>query len=240
MIKKTSSAFTLIELLVVIAIIAVLASLALPAFTSVQESAKRTKDLSNAKQIGLGCKLFAGDHDGKFPFQDGRTTDPPTDLTFASSAGVTSNQVFASLVPVYIPTEKIFYVAGSGWSPILPDENTTPMTNRLEASVNNYAYMFGLTDTDNPNYPLVFDAPMTGVTTYSTDSATAGGVWKGKKAVVVHPDVSGTVETTAVVTATTYNIMGKTGLAAAADILVPDTTAPWMDPAANRILYPDP
>jgi len=52
--KKTSSAFTLIELLVVIAIIAILASLALPVFASVLDRAKQTKDLSNAKQIGLG------------------------------------------------------------------------------------------------------------------------------------------------------------------------------------------
>ena len=60
-------AFTLIELLVVIAIIAVLASIALPVFSSVQERGAQTKDLSNAKQIALACKLYAADNEGKYP-----------------------------------------------------------------------------------------------------------------------------------------------------------------------------
>src|SRR5947209_6001306 len=98
MIKKTPSAFTLIELLVVISIIAVLAGIALPVFSTVQERGAQTKDLSNAKQIGLACKLFASDNDGKFPSLDGRAGDPP--------AGVpaTSNAAFACLVPTYLPS----------------------------------------------------------------------------------------------------------------------------------------
>jgi prepilin-type N-terminal cleavage/methylation domain-containing protein len=238
--NKPSNAFTLIELLVVIAIIAILASIALPVFSSVQERGKQTKDLSNGKQIGLACKLFATDHDGRFPYQDGRTTDPPTDLTIATAGGLTSNVVFASLIPTYTQAEKVFYVAGSAWSPNVPDENTTASTDRLSAGENNYAYMFGLTDTMNPSYPLLFDGPIVATTTYSTNPATAGGVWKGKKAIVIRSDNSGNVETTAVVTATTYNIMGNTGAAAPADILVPNAATPWMDPAANLIMYPDP
>src|SRR6478672_3952934 len=65
--KKTSSAFTLIELLVVITIIAILASIALPVFNGVTERANQTKDLSNAKQIGIAMKLFASDNNGAFP-----------------------------------------------------------------------------------------------------------------------------------------------------------------------------
>lgn len=236
--RSHSSAFTLIELLVVIAIIAILASIALPVFTSVQERGQQTKDLSNAKQIALACKLFAGDHDGRFPFQSGRV-DPNTDIV-PPGTGTASNVVFASLVPAYIPTEKIFYVAKSAWSPLQPDENTTAAADRVEAGSNNYAYMFGLGDTDNPNYPLVFDAPEAGATTYSTNPATPGGVWKGKKAVVIHTDTSGTVETTSL-SGGAYRVMGKTGGAAAGDILAPDTGPPvWMDPAANAILYPEP
>jgi prepilin-type N-terminal cleavage/methylation domain-containing protein len=231
--NKTSSAFTLIELLVVIAIIAILASIALPVFSTVQERGKQTKDMSNAKQIALACKVYAGDHDGKFPYQDGRV-DPPVDLVAAD----TSNQAFASLIPDYLQQEKIFYLGGSAWSPTVPDELTTAAADRIEASTNNYGYMRGLTDTDNPSYPLVFDAPMTGATTYSQSPGTAGGVWKGKKAVVIHTDASATLEK---VDPTTLTILGNTGLAAPADILVPDVGPPvWMDPAVNSILYPLP
>ncbi len=232
-----ASAFTLIELLVVIAIIAILASAALPVYTTVQERGQQTKDLSNAKQIALACKLYAGDHDGKFPYQNGQV-DPPTDIA-AGGAGSTSNQVFASLVPAYIPTEKIFYLAKSAWSPNQPDENISTAANRVEASSNNFAYMFGLGDTDNPNYPLVFDAPMPGTTTYSTNSAAKGGVWKGRKAVVINTDTSGAAINCTSASATTYNIMGKTGQANAADILVPNAANNWMDPAANAVLFPN-
>jgi prepilin-type N-terminal cleavage/methylation domain-containing protein len=230
--NKTSSAFTLIELLVVIAIIAILASIALPVFSAVQERGKQTKDMSNAKQIATACKVFAGDHDGRFPYQDGRV-DPPVDLIAAD----TSNQAFASLIPDYVGQEKIFYLGGSAWSPTVPDENTTAAADRLEAGTNNFAYMRGLSDTDNPSYPLVFDAPEAGLTTYALSPGTPGGVWKGKKAVVIHTDVSASLEK---VDPATRKILGPTG-GAPADILVPDVGPPvWMDPASNSIMYPLP
>src|SRR5215204_1983520 len=93
MIKKTNLGFTLIELLVVISIIALLAGIALPVFSQVQERAAQTKDLSNAKQIGLACKLYATDNDGKYPDLDGQVAAPQPALVAADS----SNQAFALL-----------------------------------------------------------------------------------------------------------------------------------------------
>jgi len=60
-------AFTLIELLVVIAIIAILAAILFPVFAQAKEAAKRTTDLSNAKQIGLAFQLYVGDSDDTSP-----------------------------------------------------------------------------------------------------------------------------------------------------------------------------
>ena len=236
--KKTSSAFTLIELLVVIAIIAILASLALPVFASVLDRAKQTKDLSNAKQIGLACRLYATDHDGVFPNQDGRV-NPMVTFTAATAGASNSNNVFASLIPNYNQQEKIFYVAGSAWSNVVPDELIAVEADRLKAGENHYAYMFGMTDSSNPSYPLIFDAPAAGATTYPTDPALPGGVWKGKRAIVVRCDNSGTVEN---VDPTTATVLGNTGQAAPTDILVAiDAVAPapsWMSTTANVIMYP--
>jgi competence protein ComGC len=51
----------------VIGVIALLAGLALPVFGEVKERGNQTKALSIAKMVGTGCKLYAVDHDGKFP-----------------------------------------------------------------------------------------------------------------------------------------------------------------------------
>jgi len=67
MARNYPRAFTLIELLVVIAVIAILATIAYPVYTSVQERAKVTKDMSNLRQIGLATQTYMNDNDGVLP-----------------------------------------------------------------------------------------------------------------------------------------------------------------------------
>ncbi len=60
-------AFTLIELLVVIAIIAILAAILFPVFAQAKLAAKKSVDLSNLKQIGLGVQMYLNDNDDVYP-----------------------------------------------------------------------------------------------------------------------------------------------------------------------------
>ncbi len=191
---QKSRAFTLIELLVVISIIAVLAGIALPVFSSVQVKGAQTKALSNAKQIGLACKLYATDNDGKFPSKTVVNSKPSTtDVT-------DSNSAFAQLFPDYLQSEQIFYLAKSAFTPTTPDDQidnplqSTPASKTLKAGENHWAYVTNLGDTSNAAFPLIADGFESAQShKYVVDESQKGGVWKGKNAIVIRADISGAV-----------------------------------------------
>ena len=188
--KHRSFAFTLIELLVVISIIAILAGIALPVMTIVLTNAAQTNDLANAKQVGLGLRLYSADNNGYFPTLNGAT---------GSGTATNSNQAFLNIVPAYVPSQKIFYVRGSGWSTGQAAVELSTTTGTLQAGSNGYAYVLGLQDSWNTNFPLLADAfaqgtSPTGPGTYSSAQGQQGGVWKGRKAIVVRIDDSAKIE----------------------------------------------
>jgi prepilin-type N-terminal cleavage/methylation domain-containing protein len=64
---RKPSGFTLIELLVVIAIIAILAAILFPVFLRAKENARRTRCISNFKQIFNGLTIYSDENYGYMP-----------------------------------------------------------------------------------------------------------------------------------------------------------------------------
>ncbi len=120
---KRNAAFTLIELLVVIAIIAILAAILFPVFAQAKLAAKKTADLSNAKQIGTATQIYLGDSDDTNPMvvytTDGNGLIPGTGSDFYS--------IFDALQP-YSKNKDLFTSPGEPkaikWSAVLPATNS--------------------------------------------------------------------------------------------------------------------
>jgi prepilin-type N-terminal cleavage/methylation domain-containing protein len=242
--NAASNAFTLIELLVVIAIIAILASIALPAFIGVQERAKQTKDMSNAKQVLLSLKQFAIDHNGVFPAK-APAVDYDTATTLLTSASK-SNDAFWWLFPTYLTDELLFVVPGSVWSPgadnKLDAAGSGARVETLKVGECGYAYVLGLQDTSNAGFPLVADgfANPAAPSTYTTDKTLAGGVWGGKKGIVAFVDGSAQAMSCTDFTAgaTTPTIFRPGSTADSIFEASTDVTITWLNTTNNPVLNP--
>ena len=233
--RPLSRGFTLIELLVVITIIAILAGIALPVFTQVQIKAAQTKALANGKQIGLACKLFAGDYNGTYPcVLDSSTLKPITGVP------PDANTALAELIPDYIPDEKIFWLSqDKGYcNPGEPDgkidsPQVYPHSQTLARGENHWGYVPGLSETSVSNFPLIADPSISnGAGVYSQSEAARGGTWKAKKAIIIRVDGSGAVEN--ISKKAPYVVPGPNETIT--DILAPATG--WLDGNANTFLNP--
>ena len=175
--------FTLIELLVVISIIAILAGFAMPVFSSAQKNGRITDTLNNAKQTSTALKMYAGDHEGSYPYY----TNPDD----TSTAVASSNAAFELLMPRYSSNKAIFANKNSAWCKVTTAV-TADASNQYKvlAGQCDWDYVAGLSETSDARWPLMATAFAPGSRTYKKSTATKGGVWGATDAVVVFVDHS--------------------------------------------------
>jgi type II secretory pathway pseudopilin PulG len=219
--------FTWIELIVGIGIVGILAILAIPTGPVVQVKGAKVKALAQAKQIGEALKLFAGDNEGVYP-----RIGTPAELTAVAG----SNDVFAALFPTYNQSETIFGNRRSAYNyrkadDHIDDSYTGHRTFTLANGENAYAYMMNLTESGDPAWPLVMDAPSSARNpTYPSGGRTVrGSVWDGKNAIIISLDNSGRL---AKVDRTSFTVKPR-HVANGSNILVPvaahGTDPGWAD-----------
>src|SRR6266702_7912728 len=109
---KYTRAFTLIELLVVIAIIAILIGLLFPAFSAVQDQAKRTQAKNDLTQIVTAVNAYYTEY-GKYPLVTADTVYGPggtssADLFYSLRAVALGANALVNGVPAVNPRAIVF------------------------------------------------------------------------------------------------------------------------------------
>jgi hypothetical protein len=135
-----------------------------------------TASTMQASGIHKALMLYAHDHDGRFP-----------------EATTNSNEAYRQLFPEYLQEERPFYVYHSAWHDAArgqkPDDDIglpPAYANALQPGENHWAYVSGLGAGSDSHLPVIADGFVEGSPgTYTDDPSQKGGVWKGKKAIVV-------------------------------------------------------
>jgi len=144
---KKQVAFTLLELLAVIVIVLILAGLLLPAIGRTREAAKRTKCVSNLRQIGLALAQYANLH-GQIPMWaeeedyhpqlawDVESTNKIWDPAGSTGMGQLYAQLDGLLAVFYCPSEKL--LANVILSEDTPQAELLGKAKRRTEALNNY------------------------------------------------------------------------------------------------------
>ena len=149
------------EILVAMIVIGALAVLLFPALTGACSwSTGGTEALQQTKGIFYGLKMFATDHNGRFP----SVLEEDFDTTGTPGPVLDANHAFANLIPKYVQSELPFFDADSPYcqtadgKPFTP--NNTPPADRTKILLpghNHWAYVRGLDDLSDPNSPIIAD-----------------------------------------------------------------------------------
>lgn len=174
--RRPRGAFTLIELLTVIAIIGILAALIFPTVGKVRETAQRTVDANNLREIVKAAQIYAADNNDRLP-------DPQT-IQAQNPAPVTGGQgpfLWAGILAQRgILTDPTFYFAkndpafnGSFPTAIVsPTDRTVLDPSFTTNRVLSFEFVGGLRVSDGATVPVAFTRGLLAAGTWDATNGT--------------------------------------------------------------------
>jgi len=168
--------FTLIELLTVIAIIGILAALIFPTVGKVRETAQRTVDANNLREIVKAATIYAADNNDRLPDPAALLAQSPAPVT-----GGTGPFLWAGILAQRgILTDPTFYFARNdpafnGTHPVAivsPADRSQLDPSFVSNRVLSFEFVGGLRMGDPPSTPVAFTRGLLATGTWSADNGT--------------------------------------------------------------------
>lgn len=159
--KRLLKGFTLIELLTVIAIIGILAAIIIPTVGKVRETARRSVDSSNLRQIGQASLIFASDNRDLLVPSNGTLGANGFVITGTSSTITSVRFVAGGLAYSGGLNDGTIWFTGTessnatGVSTVLNSSRTSLETS-FAAATQSFTYICGLTANDPSTTPIAF------------------------------------------------------------------------------------